>query len=309
MSARNRERRFKKWQSAYINTTTFWVWYERLKNIALNCYEWENLPPSIDQRFLELMLFERGYCLFFQDKALDVFLCLPCTLSGKWNIYNIPVTRRAWANNGYQATRTNLNSILIFTNYLHTSLEEVCTLFAGRLYEIERTIDVNVKAQKTPLLISSDESARLSMKNLYMNYDGNEPVHFTTKAITPDTIQVLKTDAPYVADKLQNLKHQYFNEWLSYLGIENSNEDKKERMVANEVGSNYGNIEASRSIGLTSRRDAAEKINGMFGLNIKVNFRSNLDTLVNRAFTGFPTGEMVDNEPLYNGSPMDSRNE
>ena len=83
-------------------------------------------------------------------------------------------------------------------------------------------------------------------------------------------------------NKLQILKHQIWNEALTFCGIENSNADKKERLVSDEVGSNYGNIEAQRNVMLNARRQAVKKINKMFGTNIEVGFRSNLLTMVNQ---------------------------
>ena len=266
--------------SAYLNNSTYVDYYQRLKELALNVFEWTNLPPTVDERFLELTLYEKGYCLYFDDLEIGN-LALTCTIGGRLDVYRIPIHRRAFATNGYNAERSKEDSVLIFNNYLHTPTDLTIRLFARRLYEIERTIDVNVKAQKTPIVMLSDEHDRLSMKNLYMQYDGNSPIIMANSGLNIDSVKVLKTDAPFVADKLTILKHAVWNEALTFCGIENSNNDKKERLVANEVASNYGNVEAQRNIMLNSRRQAVEQINAMFGTDIQVNFRSNLKTLVN----------------------------
>lgn len=269
-------------------------------------FEWRNLPPTVDERFLELTLYEKGYCLYFNDEVVGN-LALTCTIGGMLDVYRIPTERRAFAVNGYNKICTSQDSVLIFNNYLHTPTILTIELFARRLYEIERTIDVNVKAQKTPTLVLASEQQRLTMKNLYMQYDGNEPFIFGDKDMEFDGIKCLKTDAPYVADKLQVLKHQIWNEALTFCGIENSNQDKKERLVADEVGSNYGNIEAQRNVMLNARRQAADKINRMFGTNIEVGFRSSLNTMVNSENVSRETFEGVDeDESLYNASQMDS---
>jgi hypothetical protein len=270
----------KRWQSAELNNKTYIDYYNRLMELALNVFEWENLPPSVDERFLELTLYEMGYCLYFNDEIIGN-LALTCTIGGKLDVYRIPVLRRAYAVNGYNKLCSTKDSVLIFNNYLHTPTQLTIELFARRLYEIERAIDVNVKAQKTPTLILSSEQQRLTMMNLYMQYDGNEPFIFGDKNMDIEGIKSLKTDAPFVADKLENLKHQIWNEALTFCGIENSNQDKKERLVSDEVGSNYGNVEAQRNVMLNARKQAVEKINAMFGTNIDVHFRSNLQTMVN----------------------------
>lgn len=270
----------RRWQSAELNNKTYIDYYNRLMELALNVFEWENLPPSVDERFLELTLYEMGYCLYFDDEIIGN-LALTCTIGGQLDVYRIPVLRRAYAVNGYNKMCSTKDSVLIFNNYLHTPTQLTIELFARRLYEIERAIDVNVKAQKTPTLILSSEQQRLTMKNLYMQYDGNEPFIFGDKNMDIEGIKSLKTDAPFVADKLENLKHQIWNEALTFCGIENSNQDKKERLVSDEVGSNYGNIEAQRNVMLNARKQAVKKINAMFGTNIDVHFRSNLITMVN----------------------------
>lgn len=270
----------RRWQSAELNNKTYIDYYNRLMELALNVFEWENLPPSVDERFLELTLYEMGYCLYFNDEIIGN-LALTCTIGGQLDVYRIPVLRRAYAVNGYNKMCSTKDSVLIFNNYLHTPTQLTIELFARRLYEIERAIDVNVKAQKTPTLILSSEQQRLTMRNLYMQYDGNEPFIFGDKNMDIEGIKSLKTDAPFVADKLENLKHQIWNEALTFCGIENSNQDKKERLVSDEVGSNYGNIEAQRNVMLNVRKQACKKINAMFGTNIDVHFRSNLATMVN----------------------------
>lgn len=299
-------RKKNRWPSAQINNQTYIDYYQRLMEFAINMFEWRNLPPTVDERFLELTLYEKGYCLYFNDEVVGN-LALTCTIGGMLDVYRIPTERRAFAVNGYNKICTSQDSVLIFNNYLHTPTILTIELFARRLYEIERTIDVNVKAQKTPTLVLASEQQRLTMKNLYMQYDGNEPFIFGDKDMEFDGIKCLKTDAPYVADKLQVLKHQIWNEALTFCGIENSNQDKKERLVADEVGSNYGNIEAQRNVMLNARRQAADKINRMFGTNIEVGFRSSLNTMVNSENVSRETIEEVgENESLYNASQMDS---
>lgn len=270
----------RRWQSAELNNKTYSDYYNRLMELALNVFEWENLPPSVDERFIELTLYEMGYCLYFNDEIIGN-LALTCTIGGQLDVYRIPLLRRAYAVNGYNKMCSAKDSVLIFNNYLHTPTQLTIELFARRLYEIERAIDINVKAQKTPTLILSSEQQRLTMKNLYMQYDGNEPFIFGDKNLDIEGIKSLKTDAPFVADKLEILKHQVWNEALTFCGIENSNQDKKERLVSDEVGSNYGNIEAQRNVMLNARKQAVKKINSMFDTKIDVHFRSNLATMVN----------------------------
>lgn len=261
-----------KWESALLNNRTYLQYYNRLLELAINMYEWKNLPNTVDERFLELTLFSDGMAVFFRDDILGE-LCLQCMIGGELDVYRIPIDRTAYATNGYQMRLNNQNSVIIFNNYTHTNSMLDVEMYARRLYEIERTIDVNVKAQKTPIIVRATENQRLTMKNLYMQYDGNEPFIFGDNNLDMDAIKVLPTNAPYVADKLNILKRQIWNEALTYLGIENSNTEKKERLVSDEVNSNLGGVAAQRFCRLNARRKAADQINKMFGLNIEVDFR------------------------------------
>ena len=260
------------WQSARRNNATYLQYYMHLTELAMSMFEWKNLPDTVDARFLELTLFEDGQIVFFKDEELG-YLCLQCAVNGGFNVYRIPTNRRAYAVNGYQKNLTENDSVIIYNNFLRTNSMLDVRNFAERLYNIDRAIDVNINAQKTPILIKCDEQQRLTMLNTYQQYDGNQPVIFGDKALNTNAFQVLNTGAPLVADKLYTLKTQLWNECLTYLGISNINVQKKERLITDEVTRNQGGTIASRYARLESRRQACEQINRMFGLDIECNYR------------------------------------
>lgn len=260
------------WESATMNNYTFMQYYNRLTELAMSMFEWKNLPESVDARFLELVLFADGMCVFFEDEVLG-FLTLRTMIGGHLNVYQIPTIRTAYASNGYNKMLDSENSVIIFNNQLHTNSLLDIEQFSKRLYNLDRAIDVNANAQKTPILISCEETQRLTLQNLYMKYEGNEPFIFGDKNLNPNALKVLQTGAPFVADKLYELKSRIWNEALTYLGISNVNFQKKERMISDEVMRNMGGTIANRYSRLNARRQAAEEINRMFGLDIEVNYR------------------------------------
>ena len=272
MRKRNQHSSKNFWESNYMNNRTYMQYYDRLTELSISMFEWKNLPDTIDPRFLELTLFSDGMSVFFRDEDLGE-LALQCIISGQLDVYRIPINRVAYATNGYTRNLDNTNSVIIFNNMLHTNSMLDVEMFSRRLYNLDRAIDVNANAQKTPVLIQCDETQRLTMKNLYKQYDGNEPFIFADKPLNTNALKVLKTDAPYVADKLYELKTQIWNEALTYLGISNTNIMKKERMITDEVQRNQGGVIASRYSRLDSRKQACKKINEMFGLNIDVEYR------------------------------------
>lgn len=260
------------WSSATLNNASYIQYYNRLLELSMSMFEWKNLPDTVDPRFLELALFSDGMAVFFKDEILG-YLTLRCMIGGKLNVYQIPTIRRAYASNGYNKPLDENNSVIIFNNMLHSNSMLDVEMFSLRLYNLDRAIDVNANAQKTPILISCDETQRLTLKNLYMQYDGNMPVIYADKSLNPNALKVLQTGAPYVADKLFELKSRTWNEALTYLGISNVNYQKKERMITDEVVRNQGGTIASRYSRLNARRQAADEINKMFGLDIEVVYR------------------------------------
>lgn len=265
-------------ESAGLNNGTFRQYYNRLVELAISMFEWKNLPDTVDPRFLELCLFTDGQAVFFKDDDLG-YLALQNAMNGGFNVYRIPVNRRAYSVNGYNRELTEKDSVIIFNNYLHTSSKLDATMFAKRLYNLDRAIDVNANAQKTPVLIKCDETQRLTMLNLYKQFDGNTPFIFADKSLNTNAVQVLTTEAPYVADKLYQLKTQIWNEALTYLGISNINVQKKERLITDEVTRNQGGTIASRYSRLNARRDACKQINKMFGLEIWCDYREDYQTI------------------------------
>lgn len=276
-------------ESAYMNNRTYQQYYNRLTELSVSMFEWKNVPDTIDLRYLELCLFAYGQVAFFKDEV--GYIALPCMSTGVYDIYNRPVSLQAFAANGFRRDLTIDDSVIIYNNCLRTPSKIDVEMFAKRLYNIDRTIDVNVNAQKTPVLVLCDENERLTLVNMYKQYEGNAPFIFGKKGLNRDAIKALSTGAPYISDKLTELKNGIWNEALTYLGISNVTFNKKERLVSDEVARNMGGVIASRFSRLNARQQAAEQINNMFGLDISVEYREEYDT----TGAGPETGERGEN--------------
>lgn len=261
----------------YLNQLSYDMYFYRLCEIGMSVFEWKNLPDGIDQRMLEYWLFFNGFALFFYDPDLkyakstefnapDGFAVLPCTLSGQWDLYNLPRDRRAYSMNGeFQRDLTEENSVICFNTYLRNTMLLNTELFAYRLSEIDRTIDVNVVAQKTPKMIMCDKDTKLTFKNIAMQIEENRYTIATTDNIDLAQIKALDMSAPFVGNELRILRNQIWNDALTYYGIENMNADKKERLVSSEVLINTGAVEAQRFTRLQPRKDFCDQVNRIFG--------------------------------------------
>lgn len=266
-------------ESLVRNNQSYIQYVNRLTELSISMFEWKNLPPSVDRRYMELELFKNGRVVYFNDEVIGD-LCLDCITSGRLDVYGEPYIRRAYSMyNNYQKMLKSANSVIIWNNYLRTNSVLDVEIFARRLWLIDRIIDVNVNAQKTPVLVQGTEKQRLTLLNLYKEFDGNTPFIFGDKNLDLNALKAIVTDAPFVSDKLYQLKTQIWNEALTYLGISNINVQKKERLITDEVTRNQGGTIASRYSRLDCRRIAADKINSMFKTNIEVNYREDFQTV------------------------------
>lgn len=247
------------WESHLLNNRTYQQYYQRLTELSVVMFDWQNIPETIDKRFLELTLFRYGRAIIFKDEELG-WLALPVTTGGGFDVYGIPTTRTAFASNGYRRELDETNSVIVYNNYLHTDSMLDVEMFARRLYDMDRTIDVNIKAQKTPVVIRCNEQQRTTMLALYKKYEGNEPFIFGDKNLDLNGMTVMKTDAPFIADKVRQEKNQTWNEALTYMGISNANTTKKERLVTDEVIRAQGGTIASRYSRLEMRRQACVEL-------------------------------------------------
>lgn len=252
--------------SAWMNNFTFYEYLNLLTEISLCMFKWKGLPETVDERFLELTLFQDGQILFFKDEVIGI-LALQFSNNGKLDVYRNPMQRRVYSATGYTTDRDETNSVIIWNNYLRTNSVRRCELYARRLWDLDRTIDVNCRAQKTPVIIQCEENQRLTLMNAYKEIDGNSPAVFGDKSLNIEGIKCISTGAPYVADKLYDIRTNIWNEALSYLGVNNLSINKKERVVTSEIGQAMVGTIAQRQARLKMRQMGCEQLNEMFGLN------------------------------------------
>lgn len=263
--------------SAWTNTASYWLYLKDIAQLAITMFNWENMPDTIDVDYMEKCLLQDGKVVFFKDDAIG-YLALRVADAGTLDVYGRPTSYYAYSQDStmYHVPLDSTNSVIIYNNVLRSSDFPMLVNYAKRLWEFDRTVDINIKAQKTPILIRCNENQRLTMKNLYQKYEGNEPYIFGDKSLDTTAIQAMKTDAPFVATDIYMLRTQIYNELLTKLGISNIDNSKKERMITDEIARNDSGTVAHRYTRLNPRQHAADKINKMFNLNIKVSYRNDV---------------------------------
>ena len=243
----------------------------RFMNLALNRFKWDNLPYGMDSRKIEEYLIKHGKVMFFKD-VNNGLLCLPCAGTSDFNVYSEPTKYNVFGL-GYNKTIDTEDGVIIRNNALGTNDYTDLETFAVRLNEIELTMDVNLNAQKTPFVILCDEKERLTFKNILLQVRKFKYAIFGSKSLKLNSIDVLNTKAEYLLDKLQNQKRELMNELLTFLGINNSNVNKKERLLVDEVNANNDFLLVNLDHMYDERKLACDLINKKFGLNIKVSKR------------------------------------
>lgn len=275
-----------------MNNQTYIDYLERMKKICLSMFEWVNLPKTCNARFLEMCLYYNGQgALLYSDDY--GYINTMASDGGYINIYGLPteVTCYSYRFNERRSLYTvdtgeekGKECILVMNNYERIPTSASVSLFCYRLAEAQRTIDTNLKALRTPILITTDQKQYFTLKKMYEEYDGNTPAIFADKnLISPDALKALKTDAPVLLSDVMEYKREIWNEFLTFMGLQNLSE-KKERLISNEVDSNNELINMNLQALLIPRKEACRQFNEKYGLSgdkaIDVKVRSDLYNIV-----------------------------
>ena len=275
-----------------LNNDTYIDYLERMKKICLSMFEWVNLPQSMNARFIEMCLYYNGQAALLYDNELG-YINTMASDGGYINIYGLPTEVICYSYQFNQrrelytvdtGAEKGEECILVMNNYERIPTASSVTLFAYRLAEAQRTADVNIKAQRTPILITTDQKQHFTLKKMYEEYDGNTPAIFADKnLITPDALKALKTDAPFIANNIMDYKREIWNEFLSFIGVNNLAE-KRERLITSEVDSNNELINLNLQALLIPRKEACKQFNEKYGLMgekaIDVKVRSDLYNII-----------------------------
>ena len=290
--------------SLELNEGTYFDYLNRFRRIALSMFEWVNLPKTMNARYLEQCLFFFGQAALIKDEKYG-FINTKCAGSGYVNIYGLPSKFNCFSydyktmRNLYiglnpadtdteKEERQNNECILVMNNWDRVPTSGSMELFAWRLYLAQRSCDVNISAQRFPVMVVGDEKQRLMLENLYNQYNGNQPFIFGNKnQLNSDMLKVMNTEAPYVVDKITEYKKEIFNEALTFLGINNVSVKKKERLTENESSENNELVNLNLQAMLAPRLEACRQFNELFGLTgtdkeISVRVRSDLENIIKK---------------------------
>lgn len=258
--------------SQLTNMKTYVMYRNEMLTLAENVFEFKNLPPFIDVAYLNKVLLRNGAIAFFKDEVLGV-IALPFDVTGNFDIYGRPQEIMARAANGrYYRRLLPGEFVIMYDNNSRLPLfMDICQM-AERISLSKRTIDVNIVQQRTPRVWKTSKDKERTLKDLLNNIDGMEENIATYDSIDIDDMNVVLAPAPYVADKIDTHLDKEWAEFYRLIGVANLIEQKKERLIKDEMSASQGGTIASRFSRFEPRKRAIDEINRMFGTNIEVSY-------------------------------------
>ena len=266
--------------SDLLNDVTYKIHFDKNKLISMNAHEWTGLPPGIEPRHIEKWLFTNGFCCFFKRKH-GSFTVLECSSDGRQNVYGDPTGYRI-TGFGYQTHRKAEDCVIIKNNLLSIPTEPFIIHYVNKITEAERTMDVNIKACKTPVIFACDDKDVFTFKQIFQKVDGNVPAIFADKGLNLDSIQAFLTGVKFMGNELMDYKASVESDLLTFQGQNNTPVDKKERLITDEAEANDQLIQSFADLQLEARKKACEEINAMFGLNVSVRRREPVEKAVEK---------------------------
>lgn len=249
--------------SQISNFKTYQMYLRQLLTLAENVFEFKNLPKFIDKAYLNKTLLRQGSIAFFVDDVMGL-LALPYNNIGTLDVYGRPKKIQVYSQNGYRLKLNYGEFVIMYDNNGRYPLYLDIFQYAERLALSTRTCDINILQQRTPRFWKCKNENKTTIENIINNVDAMANTVLTYKDIDLDDINVILEPAPYVADKIDIHKEKDWNEFLRLIGIANTNFQKKERNIKDEVLASQGGTIASRYSRFEPRQTAIELINEKF---------------------------------------------
>ena len=258
-------------------------------DLFCNRFEYKNLPEDFmkvsgKNKVFLLMLFFSPSIAFFKDEALGL-QALPTTGQFEYNIAGFPTSWKVFGcgSNPFHKDLNEDNSVLMFNDYSYS------IPFLQMLYNVEYMLECdsthrqNLHAQRQPMILEIEEdekkSASMFIDKLKTNADTivvrkRQKGDDKKKVVeSPYQSRAFESGRQFEGDKLASDYRYFDNRNLSYLGYNNENLEKKERLLVDEVNSNNEVIEGFLNSAFECQKEAFDKINKMFGTNITVELR------------------------------------
>ena len=269
--------------SQLYNYKTYLNYRDKMLSLAMNVFEFKGLNNFIDMALVNKTLLMNGSIAFFLDDVTGDLLAMPYTSLGSLDYYGRPTRIQPIPYFGTYKRVLNRNEfVIMYDNNSHIPLYPQLTQSAERMALIKRGIDINISQQMTNRFWKTSEENEKTLKAILDQVDSNVETIVTYDNFELDETQQVLNPAPFVADKLNNCKKEEWAEFLEVIGISETQINKKERNITDEIMFSMGGTIASRFNRYESRRKAVEEIKEKFNIDIEVSFYDGLPSTLQK---------------------------
>lgn len=274
------------------STAAYFAKYLLEKAIAV--FKWE-LPKAWDKDYFLYSLYVNGFVGVFDSGAKYGIVPQWGTLNG-YNIFYAPskfVYSNPLLGTGELVIHEECELIKLQGNY--TGIWDMICYYAGKMALLAEAVDMNaINVKSSKLFFTKNKAAAETLKKLFDRVSSGNPCVVLDSDLLNDEGKLNwewfndNLAQNYIVDDLLIDLRKLENEFCTDLGIPNSNTEKRERMITDEVNSNNTETALRAELWLERIKECVERVNTMFETQITVDWRHdpNERNLVNSGNTG-----------------------
>ena len=255
------------------NTSSMYYRDYLLKKI-LSRFEFDNIPSYWDlDYFLEVLFLEGKVCI--TDTGVGV-IPLKCGTTGI-GVFEQP-TKVIIANPvlGNMRRTIDVDCALIKLQYNYQGVGWMINRYTTLLAMCDSSISVNLMNSKVAYVFKAASKAQAAtIETMYDQVSCGKPATFVGEngALNSENFFTFPVKENFVANDIQLLKRKIVDEFLTDIGINNANTDKKERLITDEVNANNNEVSANIQHWYDNISDGIKRANTMYNLNLSVKIR------------------------------------
>lgn len=261
------------------NTALSWFFYRYLMQKIFSVYDF-TIPEEWNKDYFLYTVFTIGFGgVLATDKYGTIFQ--HGTLSG-YNIYYRPtiflVSNPALRKQYRLQIGEQTELIKLTPDYIGAF--DIVQLYGDMMAVVLESFGVNaINAKFSYVFMAENKTMAESMKKLYDQVASGQPAAFADRKLfdqegNPRWMLFLNNlKQNYIGVELLETLTEIENKFNTLIGIKNANNEKKERMIVDEVNANNQDTRALCSVWLDCLQESFEKVNDMFDLNLSVKLR------------------------------------
>ena len=265
-------------QTVQKTNAAYMFWKQRTIRLASSSIQWKGLPDYLDTSYLELCLNLHGSAMIAYDSFVDRYFLGGNASCGNLDNDGYPEFRKLIFRNGNIANFDPENSVIIYNNCMRSSDIFFFDYIASRMCNIDVAVDVNINTQKTMPIIPTSQERQLSVENIMQAMINNNPYLLVeNNGINLESFSnalVFDNKKSFTGDNMTAVQREIWQQFLTFIGLNNANTNKKERSIVPEVNANLDEILAMRRDRLNAREQGCKQLKLVLGLDVEAQYYS-----------------------------------